>query len=154
MQLPQKYFEEYRIFRIKVSGRFTRLSEDSTLAEESTLKSEILHNINVSKWHVHYNIDICQTSIFFLGEIFFIAVSRPFDNCGQLRARQISPGGVDSARASQSYMNLLQSLGGGVCCEVIVYSNDAFSQLVSTSLLGNIFMKSWNMMYVLFAQYL
>jgi hypothetical protein len=29
-----------------------------------------LHNINVSKWHVHYNIDICQTSIFFLGEIF------------------------------------------------------------------------------------
>jgi hypothetical protein len=49
MQLPQKYFEEYRIFRIKVSGRFTGLSEDSTLAEESTLKSEILHNINVSK---------------------------------------------------------------------------------------------------------
>lgn len=71
MQLPQKYFEEYRIFRIKVSGRFTRLSEDSTLAEESTLKSEILHNINVSKWHVHYNIDICQTSIFFWVKFFY-----------------------------------------------------------------------------------
>lgn len=38
MQLPPKKIEEYRIFGIKVSGPFTRLSEDNTFAEESNFK--------------------------------------------------------------------------------------------------------------------